>query len=127
MDHGRGYWLGAPALNSARTIDDRPVGEERLADALGAALAAFKDARQEGTDGQTATWFDILTVSALLIFSLEGVEWAVLETGLGGRRNSTNIVQSDVLWLSPISILSTPKYSAKPARPIPSASVARYF
>ncbi|MGO7537929.1 folylpolyglutamate synthase/dihydrofolate synthase family protein [Rhizobium ruizarguesonis] len=89
------------------SIDGRPVGEERLADALGAALAAFKDARREETDGQGATWFDILTVSALLIFSLEGVEWAVLETGLGGRWDSTNIVQSDVAVITNIDLEHT--------------------
>ncbi|MFW8645886.1 hypothetical protein ACOJBO_41385 [Rhizobium beringeri] len=33
------------------SIDGRSVGEERLADALGAALAAFKDARRGG-DGR---------------------------------------------------------------------------
>jgi dihydrofolate synthase/folylpolyglutamate synthase len=89
------------------SIDGRPVGEERLADALGAALSAFKDARREATDGQRATWFDILTVSALLIFSLEGVEWAVLETGLGGRWDSTNIVQSDVAVITNIDLEHT--------------------
>lgn len=89
------------------SIQGRPVGEERLADALGAALAAFKDARREATDGQGATWFDILTVSALLIFSLEGVEWAVLETGLGGRWDSTNIVQSDVAVITNIDLEHT--------------------
>ncbi|NKL67592.1 bifunctional folylpolyglutamate synthase/dihydrofolate synthase [Rhizobium leguminosarum] len=89
------------------SIDGRPVGEERLADALGAALAAFKDARQEATDGQGATWFDILTVSALLIFRSEGVEWAVLETGLGGRWDSTNIVQSDVAVVTNIDLEHT--------------------
>ncbi|TBC72031.1 bifunctional folylpolyglutamate synthase/dihydrofolate synthase [Rhizobium leguminosarum] len=89
------------------SIDGRSVGEERLADALGAALAAFKDARREATDGQRATWFDILTVSALLIFRSEGVEWAVLETGLGGRWDSTNIVQSDVAVITNIDLEHT--------------------
>ncbi|TAX33475.1 bifunctional folylpolyglutamate synthase/dihydrofolate synthase [Rhizobium leguminosarum] len=89
------------------SIQGRPVGEERLADALGAALAAFKDARREATDGQGATWFDILTVSALLIFRLEGVEWAVLETGLGGRWDSTNIVQSEVAVITNIDLEHT--------------------
>ncbi|MGR9224015.1 bifunctional folylpolyglutamate synthase/dihydrofolate synthase [Rhizobium leguminosarum] len=89
------------------SIDGRPVGEERLADALGAALSAFKDARREATDGQGATWFDILTVSALLIFRSERVEWAVLETGLGGRWDSTNIVQSDVAVITNIDLEHT--------------------
>ncbi|TCA00843.1 bifunctional folylpolyglutamate synthase/dihydrofolate synthase [Rhizobium leguminosarum] len=89
------------------SIDGRPVGEERLADALGAALSAFKDARREATGGQGATWFDILTVSALLIFRSERVEWAVLETGLGGRWDSTNIVQSDVAVITNIDLEHT--------------------
>ncbi|MGR9155432.1 bifunctional folylpolyglutamate synthase/dihydrofolate synthase [Rhizobium leguminosarum] len=89
------------------SIDGRPVGEERLADALGAALAAFKDARREATGGQGATWFDILTVSAFLIFRSERVEWAVLETGLGGRWDSTNIVQSDVAVITNIDLEHT--------------------
>ncbi|GLR60500.1 bifunctional folylpolyglutamate synthase/dihydrofolate synthase [Rhizobium indigoferae] len=89
------------------SIHGRPVGEERLADALGAALSAFKDARREATDGQGATWFDILTVSALLIFRSERVEWAVLETGLGGRWDSTNIVQSDVAVITNIDLEHT--------------------
>ncbi|MGR9182019.1 bifunctional folylpolyglutamate synthase/dihydrofolate synthase [Rhizobium leguminosarum] len=89
------------------SIHGRPVGEERLADALGAALSAFKDARREATDGQGATWFDILTVSALLIFRSERVEWAVLETGLGGRWDSTNIVRSDVAVITNIDLEHT--------------------
>ncbi len=89
------------------SIDGRPVGEERLADALGAALAAFKDARREATAAQGATWFDILTVSALLIFSMERLGWAVLETGLGGRWDSTNIVQSDVAVITNIDLEHT--------------------
>ncbi|MGR9343767.1 bifunctional folylpolyglutamate synthase/dihydrofolate synthase [Rhizobium leguminosarum] len=89
------------------SIDGRPVGEERLADALGAALSAFKDPRREATGGQGATWFDILTVSALLIFRSERVEWAVLETGLGGRWDSTNIVQSDVAVITNIDLEHT--------------------
>ncbi|MBY5342178.1 bifunctional folylpolyglutamate synthase/dihydrofolate synthase [Rhizobium leguminosarum bv. viciae] len=89
------------------SIDGSPVGEERLADALGAALAAFKDARREATGGQGATWFDILTVSAFLIFRSERVEWAVLETGLGGRWDSTNIVQSDVAVITNIDLEHT--------------------
>ncbi|ANP84473.1 bifunctional folylpolyglutamate synthase/dihydrofolate synthase [Rhizobium leguminosarum] len=89
------------------SIDGSPVGEERLADALGAALTAFKDARREATDGQGATWFDILTVSAFLIFRSERVEWAVLETGLGGRWDSTNIVQSDVAVITNIDLEHT--------------------
>ncbi|MGR9127898.1 bifunctional folylpolyglutamate synthase/dihydrofolate synthase [Rhizobium leguminosarum] len=89
------------------SIDGRAVGEERLADALGAALSAFKDARREATDGQGATWFDILTVSALLIFRSERVEWAVLETGLGGRWDSTNIVRSDVAVITNIDLEHT--------------------
>ena len=39
-----------------------------------------------------ATFFDLLTASALLLFDQEGVDAACLETGLGGRLDSTNVV-----------------------------------
>ncbi len=38
------------------------------------------------------TWFDVLTVSAFLYFAGNNVDLAVIETGLGGRLDSTNVI-----------------------------------
>jgi len=44
-----------------------------------------------------ATEFEILTATAFQIFHLEKVDLAVLEVGLGGRLDSTNIVEGAVI------------------------------
>ena len=44
-----------------------------------------------------STFFEIVTALALRIFSIENVDIVVLETGLGGRLDATNIVQRPLL------------------------------
>ncbi len=52
------------------------------------------------------TTFEIMTVLALMHFAARQVQWAVLEVGLGGRLDSTNVVTPDVAS-SPASVWST--------------------
>ncbi len=74
----------------------RDVDPETLAGGLTEALDAYEAARREGTAAAEATWFDLLTLAAFVIFRQAGVEWAVVEVGLGGRLDSTNIVDGEV-------------------------------
>ena len=48
----------------------------------------LRGARREQTEAAEATWFDLLTSAAFLIFRDAGVEWAAVEVGLGGRLDS---------------------------------------
>jgi dihydrofolate synthase/folylpolyglutamate synthase len=48
------------------------------------------------------TFFEVITALALMDFSDTKVEIAILETGLGGRLDATNAVQSDVSVITPI-------------------------
>ena len=50
------------------------------------------------------TYFEFLTVLALLGFAREGVELAVLEAGLGGRHDATTAVAADILCYAPIAL-----------------------
>ncbi|MDA8087438.1 MAG: bifunctional folylpolyglutamate synthase/dihydrofolate synthase [Nitrospiraceae bacterium] len=50
------------------------------------------------------TFFEFVTAMALLEFRLRGVEWAVLETGMGGRLDSTNVVVPEVSVITPVGI-----------------------
>ncbi len=50
------------------------------------------------------TFFEIFTAIAFLYFVDEGVDIAVLETGLGGRLDSTNVVKPMVVGFTNISI-----------------------
>ncbi|MGM0508904.1 MAG: bifunctional folylpolyglutamate synthase/dihydrofolate synthase [Fusobacteriota bacterium] len=50
-----------------------------------------------------ATFFDITTAIMFSYFSKKKIDYLVLETGLGGRYDSTNIVNSDVVAITNIS------------------------
>jgi dihydrofolate synthase/folylpolyglutamate synthase len=50
------------------------------------------------------TFFEVVTALALKHFSDTNVEIAILETGLGGRLDATNAVQSDVSVITPIDL-----------------------
>jgi len=49
------------------------------------------------------TFFEIYTAMAFLFFAKQNVDFAVLETGLGGRLDATNVVKPLVCGLSSIS------------------------
>ena len=50
----------------------------------------------------TLTFFEYNTLAALLIFARRGVGTAVLEVGLGGRLDATNLVAADVAVLASV-------------------------
>jgi dihydrofolate synthase / folylpolyglutamate synthase len=69
-------------------VNGKEIEEEEVAD-----LAGWMRERIEaaGTQG-SFTFFDFTTAMALLYFSRRRVEIAILEVGLGGRLDSTNVV-----------------------------------
>ncbi|MDP8212877.1 MAG: folylpolyglutamate synthase/dihydrofolate synthase family protein [Candidatus Zapsychrus exili] len=56
---------------------------------------------------QPLTFFEVLTAISLYYFSKENVDFVVLETGLGGRLDATNVVKSEVAVVTPISLEHT--------------------
>lgn len=50
------------------------------------------------------TTFEIITAMALSWFAEQGVEWAVLEVGLGGRLDATNVIMPAVSVITSISL-----------------------
>ena len=55
----------------------------------------------EATPGITA--FEVMTALAFQFFAEQGVEWAVLEVGLGGRLDATNVVHPAVCAITSLS------------------------
>ena len=49
------------------------------------------------------TYFDVLTAIAFKYFAEQEIEVAVVETGLGGRLDSTNVIKPDVTGITSIS------------------------
>jgi len=89
------------------SVHGRDVDEPTLARALNRALDAYEAARAAGTPAANATWFDLLTAAAFLIFREAGVEWAVIEVGLGGRLDSTNVVDGEIAVVTNIELEHT--------------------
>ncbi len=80
------------AVNGEAVDDDAFIGLlERLSDV-------------ETVSGIVLTRFELLTVAALLHFSDEGVDVAVVEVGMGGTWDSTNVIDGDVAVLTNVDL-----------------------
>lgn len=83
------------------------VGQGELAQALEKAWEARAAAAAEDSPAGAATWFDLMTAAAFTIFAQRRVEWAVVEVGLGGRLDSTNVVEGEVAVLTTVELEHT--------------------
>lgn len=101
MDAGARVGIyGSPHVESIRErirLDGDPIGEASFARAMTRVLDAVETCEREGTSGAGASWFDIMTVGAFVAFEDAGADWAVLEVGLGGRLDSTNVIDAPVV------------------------------
>jgi dihydrofolate synthase/folylpolyglutamate synthase len=96
-------------VNERIVIDGREVDDEVLARALERVLDVRDElaASAPHAPGAGATWFDLVTAAAFSIFADAGVEWAVVECGLGGRLDSTNVVDGEVCVITNIDLEHT--------------------
>jgi len=50
------------------------------------------------------TWFELVTLTAFVLFNQEKLDWAVFETGMGGRLDATNVLQPEACLLTRIEL-----------------------
>ena len=81
--------------NERVAIDAVPIDDA----ALCAAFERIESARSQGEAAISLTFFEWGTLAAFDIFAREAVDLVVLEVGLGGRLDATNIVDADVAVL----------------------------
>ncbi len=86
------------AVNERIAVAGDPIDDE----ALMGLLARMADVERVGAI--TLTRFEILTVAAFLHFSDEGVDVAVVEVGLGGTWDSTNVIDGAVNVLTNVDL-----------------------
>ena len=68
-------------------------------------LAAALEECEAANDGQPITFFEITTAAAFLAFSRTPADYTLLEVGLGGRLDATNVVPDPRLTvITPISV-----------------------
>ena len=86
------------ALNERIALNGVEIDDETLV----GLLSRLGDV--ESVTGVALTRFELLTVAALLHFSDEGVDVAVIEVGLGGTWDSTNVIDSEVAVLTNVDL-----------------------
>ena len=69
------------------------------------ALAGILEECERVNDGEPITYFEITTAAALLAFSREPADYCILEVGLGGRLDATNVIDRPALSIiTPVSL-----------------------
>ncbi|KAB1931952.1 bifunctional folylpolyglutamate synthase/dihydrofolate synthase [Micromonospora sp. ALFpr18c] len=95
----------SPHLETVReriSLDGEPVSEERFAAVYREVkpLAELVDARSD----EPLTYFDMTTALAFATFADAPVDIAVVEVGLGGAEDATNVIQAGVCVITPIGL-----------------------
>ncbi|HHU37066.1 MAG TPA: bifunctional folylpolyglutamate synthase/dihydrofolate synthase [Treponema sp.] len=62
---------------------------------------------QEIPGNREPTWFELVTLFAFVVFNTARMKWAVIETGLGGRLDATNVITPLACVFTPIELEHT--------------------
>jgi len=93
-------------LGERIVVDGEPATPEELESAL-AIVRPRLEASRSDKNARRLTYFEILTILAFVHFHERNVDAQVVEVGLGGRLDATNVVRSDVCVITPISLEHT--------------------
>src|SRR4030095_15508846 len=89
------------------SIDGQPISDERFDEVWREIepYVALVDERQ--IDGVSMTFFEIITAMAYAAFADAPVDVAVVEVGMGGTWDATNVADADVAVVTPIDLEHT--------------------
>jgi dihydrofolate synthase/folylpolyglutamate synthase len=88
-------------------IGERPLSEAAFAAAVARAAHAAELVNRTLADDDEVTQFEALTAAAYHELARSGVEVAVIEAGLGGRYDATNVIPSRVQVLTSVGLEHT--------------------
>jgi dihydrofolate synthase/folylpolyglutamate synthase len=103
-----GYTTGlytSPHLHNWRErirVDGELISEEELARLVARLKPQVEAVNERATYGKLTT-FEFLTVLAFVYFGQRGVEFQVLEVGMGGRFDATNVITPTVCIITPVN------------------------
>jgi dihydrofolate synthase/folylpolyglutamate synthase len=101
----------SPHVESVRErimVNGQWIPEERVAAHINR-LYPYLEASRTSGEKYMPTFFETFTVAAFLDFAAEGADYAVLEVGLGGRLDATNVVTPLVCGITHVSFDHTDK------------------
>ena len=88
-------------------VGERPLPEPAFAAAVARAARAAELVNRTLDDDDEVTQFEALTAAAYHALASSGVEVAVIEAGLGGRYDATNVIPSKVQVLTSVGLEHT--------------------
>ncbi len=84
-------------FNERIRIDGRPISNREV-------VAAYKAVASVHSGDREPTFFEFSTAMALYAFGRRPVDWAVIETGMGGRLDATNMLSPEACIITNISL-----------------------
>ncbi len=110
-EHGRRTGrFTSPHLASYReriSIDGRSIGERAIIEGLSGIDTIARELESSGAIGHAPTFFEATTALAFDWFRRERIDAAVIEVGIGGRLDSTNVLDSKVGVVTTIELEHT--------------------
>jgi len=89
-------------INERIRLDGADISDEQFAESFTRVLASVEELLASGTLAAHPTYFECVTAMAFDFFACAGVEIAVIEVGLGGRLDSTNVIIPEVAAITQI-------------------------
>ncbi|RPJ82332.1 MAG: bifunctional folylpolyglutamate synthase/dihydrofolate synthase [Deltaproteobacteria bacterium] len=84
-------------FNERIKVNNREITDQEVLD-------AYKAVKRIGYGDREPTFFEYTTAMAFYHFGQQNIDWAIIETGMGGRMDSTNVVDPAVSVISNISL-----------------------
>ena len=84
------------SLNERIAWNGEPIGDDELFDVLSPLGALEEFIRAENPGMLAPTWFELMTAAAYRFFADVAVDAGVIEVGLGGRYDATNVAEGAV-------------------------------
>ena len=87
-------------------IDGEPVSAERFIEVWRDVepYVAMVDEQSEAAGGPRLSFFEVLTVMAFAAFADAPVDVAIIEVGMGGAWDSTNVADGEIAIITPVSV-----------------------
>jgi dihydrofolate synthase/folylpolyglutamate synthase len=109
--HGRrtGSYLSPHLVgfNERIRVADQDITPQQFADAIERTLRAADQVNRASGGDDVVTQFELLTAAAYSELAADGVDVAVIEAGLGGRYDATNVIGSKVQVLTGVGLEHT--------------------
>jgi dihydrofolate synthase/folylpolyglutamate synthase len=92
------------AVNERLMFNGEPVGDRDLADLLSDLALLEQMLVTDGRPESRPTWFELLAAAAFRWFAERPVDIGVIEVGLGGRWDATNVARGDVAVVTNVDL-----------------------